>query len=77
VTVVEHLGNEVILYATSPEGVEFVARVAPRTAAAPDRHLSLSIEMAKMHAFDAETTLAIRERSARADRTAGEPAASV
>ncbi len=61
VTVVEHLGAETILYATSPGGAEFVARVDARTDAEPDRDITLGIEMAKMHAFDPETTLAIRE----------------
>lgn len=62
VEVVEHLGSEVILYLTSPSGVEFVARVDPRTAARPGMDLSLSIEMSRTHFFDQETELAIRAK---------------
>jgi multiple sugar transport system ATP-binding protein len=76
VTVVEHLGAETILYATSPDGTEFVARVDARTGAEAERDITLGIEMANMHAFDPETTLAIREGGSGTPNATGEPVAT-
>ncbi|MGH2609843.1 MAG: ABC transporter ATP-binding protein, partial [Tepidiformaceae bacterium] len=76
VSVVEHLGNETIVYATSPGGMDVVARVDARTQAAPDRDITLGIEMPRMHAFDPETTLAIREGSSTEGAADGERAAA-
>ncbi|NMB33726.1 MAG: sn-glycerol-3-phosphate ABC transporter ATP-binding protein UgpC [Clostridium sp.] len=54
VEVVEMLGSETLLY-TSIDGVEFAARVNPRTKARPGDSLKLAIDTNKIHLFDKET----------------------
>lgn len=65
VTVVEHMGSEVILYLTTldDEGdrgeQEFVARVDPRTELKVGDRVSMALDMEQFHLFDQESELVI------------------
>ena len=58
VDVLELMGNEVFLHLIS-DGVNFLARVDPRTAARPGRRIQVLFDLGEMHAFDPETEQAI------------------
>jgi multiple sugar transport system ATP-binding protein len=59
VEVTELMGNEVILYLNSG-GVDFVARVDPRTAARVGHTVQAVLDVHSLHLFDAATEMAIR-----------------
>lgn len=54
VDVLEPMGNEVFVYARRGE-TQLVARVKPQTLPNPGESISLSIDLDKVHLFDAET----------------------
>jgi multiple sugar transport system ATP-binding protein len=58
VDVTEVMGSEVFLHLVA-DGKPFLARVDPRTSARPGREIRVEFDMARMHAFDAETEHAI------------------
>ncbi|HUY76881.1 MAG TPA: sn-glycerol-3-phosphate ABC transporter ATP-binding protein UgpC [Ktedonobacterales bacterium] len=64
VDVVEHLGNEQLIYLNMPgamipetsETKAVTARLAPDVIVRPGQRLSLAVDTARVHVFDAETT---------------------
>ena len=58
VDVTEAMGAETHLFLTI-EGMNFVARVNPRTTAKPQDDIKVAFEMERMHIFDKDTELAI------------------
>jgi multiple sugar transport system ATP-binding protein len=59
VDVIELMGNEIYLYLVTG-GVNFVARVDPRTGFKTGEEVELAINMDNFHIFDPETELAVR-----------------
>lgn len=59
VEVTELMGNEVILYLNT-DGVDYVARVDPRTASRVGHNVETVFDLQSVHLFDADTELAIR-----------------
>ncbi|MFK7847369.1 MAG: ABC transporter ATP-binding protein [Rhodothermales bacterium] len=57
--VLEPMGNEIFVYASS-QTHEVVARVVPQQLPEPGNPVSLSLDMSKLHFFDAESGNAIR-----------------
>ncbi|MGA2284847.1 MAG: sn-glycerol-3-phosphate ABC transporter ATP-binding protein UgpC [Dehalococcoidia bacterium] len=62
IDVVELMGNEVFLHLIT-DGVNFLARVDPRTKAKPGRNLQVLFDLSEMHAFDPQS-----ERSLTAEK---------
>ncbi len=63
VDVVEPMGNEIFLYGRIGEQ-NIVARVAPEKTPQPGQTLSLYLDLNKLHFFDAETEVSLREQPA-------------
>ncbi|KKI98138.1 ABC transporter ATP-binding protein [Prochlorothrix hollandica] len=59
VTVVEHMGNEAILYLTLADGQEVVARVSPRSQFTVGETVTLGVDSQRVYLFDQTTELAI------------------
>ncbi len=57
--VLEPMGNEIFVYASS-QAHELVARVVPQTLPEPGNTVSVSLDMSKLHFFDAESGNTIR-----------------
>ncbi len=55
VTVVEHMGHELIVYATLANGHEIVARLAPRATLIPGENVTFKVDSHRIHLFDRET----------------------
>ncbi|WP_038025684.1 ABC transporter ATP-binding protein [Synechococcus sp. PCC 7336] len=60
VSVMEMMGNEVVVYLESPDGSEFVARIDPRTAMKVGDSVPLWFDMEGLHLFDRDRQTAIQ-----------------
>jgi multiple sugar transport system ATP-binding protein len=60
IDVLEPMGNEIVMYA-SLRSSEVVARVAPQALPEPGKPVALALDARKLHFFDAESEVAIRE----------------
>jgi multiple sugar transport system ATP-binding protein len=66
VDVVEHLGNEQMLYGAVGGG-QVVARIGPLSAIRPGRTIELTLDMRRIHFFDARDEVCIPTRQVRPD----------
>jgi multiple sugar transport system ATP-binding protein len=58
VDVIEQMGNEIVLY-LEKEGKSFISRADPRTSASIGNTLILTVNMANVHIFDANSELSL------------------
>lgn len=55
ISVIERMGNEIILYLTTPDGQDLVARVDPRSRLQIGESVTMVMDMQRFYLFDAET----------------------